>query len=331
MIDAVLTAFSTVRMTNRWAHQSWFKVAFLLPALAIIFAGCGQPNRMESVSTDAPSSGMEFGPHDGEDANEADGGDSDAAGSGIELPAPVDRKIIYNSTVQLVLKKTSLEEFETDIEALIKKHKAYKSNGTFKRNQGENRSGMWEIRVPADQYADFLTAVKKLGVPEEVQENTKDVTAQYVDLEARIANQKRLEERILGVLDEVKGKINDVLQVEKELARVRETIERLEGQMRVLKDKVTMATLTVHVREDKDYVPPQALSFGDSIGDIWGKSIDALMAFAKGVVLVVVAIFPWLLVILPPLYIFYRLVRRWIAKRFASNTPPVLAEGDESA
>ena len=331
MIDTVLTAFSTLRMTNRGAHQSWFKVAFLLPVLAIIFAGCGQPNRMESVSTDAPSSGMEFGPHDGEDANEAEGGeDSAVAGGGGELPQPVDRKIVYNSTVRMVLKKTSLEKFETDIEALIKKHKAYKSNGTFKRNQGENRSGMWEIRVPADQYADFLTAVKKLGVPEEVQENTKDVTAQYVDLEARIANQKRLEERILGVLDEVKGKINDVLQVEKELARVRETIERLEGQMRVLKDKVTMATLAVHVREDKDYVPPQALSFGDSIGDIWGKSIDALMAFAKGVVLVVVAIFPWLLVILPPLYILYRPVRRWIAKRFA-NTPPVLAEEDKSA
>ena len=274
---------------------------------------------------------MEFGPREGETANEEGGEDSAVAGGGGELPAPVDRKIIYNSTVQLVLKKTSLEEFETDIEALIKKHKAYKSNGTFKRNQGENRSGMWEIRVPADQYAGFLTAVKKLGVPEEVQENTKDVTAQYVDLEARITNQKRLEERILSVLDEVKGKIGDVLQVEQQLARVRETIERLEGQMRVLKDKVTMATLTVHVREDKDYVPPQALSFGDSIGDIWGKSIDALMAFAKGVVLVVVAIFPWLLVILPPLYIFYRLVRRWIAKRFASNTPPVLAEGDESA
>ena len=331
MIDAGLTAFSTLRMTDRRAHQSWFKVAFLLPALAIIFAGCGQSNRMESVSTDAPSSGMEFGPHDGEDANEEGGEDSAVAGGGGELPMPVDRKIVYNSTVRLVLKKTSLEKFETDIEALIKKHRAYKSNGTFNRNQGENRSGIWEIRVPADQYADFLAAVKTLGVPEEVQEKTKDVTAQYVDLEARIANQKKLEERILGVLDEVKGKIGEVLQVEQELARVREKIERFEGQMRVLKDQVTMATITVRVREDKDYVPPQALSFGDQIGEIWSKSIDALVAFAKGVVLVMVAIFPWLLVILPPLYIFYRLVRRWIAKRFASNTPPVLAEGDESA
>ena len=101
--------------------------------------------------------------------------------------------------------------------------------------------------------------------------------------------------------------------------------------MRVLKDKVTMATLTVHVREDKDYVPPQALSFGDRIGEIWGKSIDALVAFGKGIVLFLVAIFPWLLVIVPPVYFLYRFLRRWIAKRFADNTPPVLTEEDESA
>ncbi len=273
---------------------------------------------------DAPSSAMNSEPHAGAGADDEGGGDSAVAGDGSEVPALVEQKIVYNSTIRLVLKKTSLEKFETDIEALITKHKAYKSNGTFNRNQGENRSGTWEIRVPADQYADFMAAVKTLGVPEEVQEKTRDVTAQYVDLEARIANQKKLEERILGVLDEVKGKIGEVLQVEQQLARVRETIERLEGQMRVLKDKVTMATLTVHVREDKDYVPPQALSFGDRVGEIWGKSIDSLVAFGKNLVLFLVAIFPWLLVIVPLLY----LIRRWFAKR-ADNTPPILANGDE--
>ena len=281
---------------------------------------------MESISTAEPSSGMESRRPMAESTDNEDGGGS--AGGG-ELPALVERKIVYNSTVKLVLKKTSLEKFETDIEALIKKHQAYKANGTFNRNRGENRSGTWEIRVPADQYADFLAAVKTLGVPEEVQEKTKDVTAQYVDLEARITNQKRLEQRILGVLDEVKGKISEVLQVEQQLARVCETIERLEGQMRVLKDRVTMATITVHVREDKDYVPPQALSFGDQIGDILGKSLSALWSFGKGLVLFFVAIIPWLVVIVPPVYLAYRLIRRWIAKRLA-NTPPVLAEGDGS-
>ena len=280
---------------------------------------------------DAPASEMEFDSRERADVDKEGGADSGATGGGGELPQPVDRKIIYNSTVRLVLKKTSLEEFEKEIERLIKKHKAYKSNGIFNLNQGENRSGTWTIRVPADQYTDFLAAVKKLGVPEAVQENTQDVTAQYVDLKARIANQKRLEERILSVLDEVKGKIGEVLEVEQQLARVRETIERLEGQMRVLKDKVTMATLTVHVREDKDYVPPQALSFGERIGDTWGKSINALVMFGKGTVLFLVAIFPWLLIIVPPFYILYRLLRRWITKLSVSNIPPVLAKEDKSA
>ena len=277
---------------------------------------------------EAPATAMVSELREMEEADQT--GRSDSSGSGDVLPQPTDRKIVYNSTVRMVLKKTSLEKFETDIEALIKKHSAYKSNGTFKLNQGENRSGTWEIRVPADQYADFLVAVKTLGVPEEVQENTKDVTAQYVDLEARIANQKRLEERVLGVLDQVKGKIGDVLQVEQQLARVRETIERLEGQIRVLKDKVTMATLTVYVREDKDYVPPQALSFGDSIGEMWGKSIDALVTFTKGIVLFLVAISPWLLVIVPLVYFLYRFLRPWIVKRLAGNVPPVLVEEDGS-
>ena len=274
----------------------------------------------------APAAAMTSESREMEEADQT--GRSDSPGPAAGLPQPSDRKIVYNSTVRMVLKKTSLEKFETDIEALIKKHSAYKSNGTFKLNQGENRSGTWEIRVPADQYSAFLAAVKTLGVPEEVQENTKDVTAQYVDLEARIANQKRLEERILDVLGEVKGRISDVLQVEQQLARVRETIERLEGQMRVLKDKVTMATLTVYVREDKDYVPPQALSFGDSIGEMWGKSIDALVTFAKGIVLFLVAISPWLLVIVPLVYFLYRFLRPWIVKRLAGNVPPVLVEED---
>jgi len=271
----------------------------------------------------------EIAPADEDSANSV-GGAAEGGAEGGAVPALVERKIVYNSTVRIVLKKTSFEEFEKEIAALVEKHKAYRSNVIFNRNRGENRSGTWEIRVPTDKYTAFLEAVKKLGIPEEVQEKTRDVTAQYVDLEARIANQKKLEERIVGVLDEVKGKIGEVLEVEQQLARVRENIERLEGQMRVLKDQVTMATLTIHVREDKDYVPPQEPSFGDSIGEMWSDSIAALKTFGKGLVLLLVALLPWLLIIGPLGYLAFRLLRRWWSNR-AAKTPPVLAEGDGSA
>jgi hypothetical protein len=177
--------------------------------------------------------------------------------------------------------------------------------------------------VPVESYQAFLVGIKDLGVPEEVQESASDVTAEYVDLVARIANQKRLEQRILSVLDEVQGKISDVLEVEKQLARVRETVERLEGQMRYLKDRVSMTTVTVHVREDEDYQPPQALSFGSSIIDVWQNSIDAMIAFFKGVVLSLVAIAPWLVVVMLVGYVLYRFLRRIGARRRISTPPKV--------
>ncbi len=302
-------------------------VVSLLP----LWMGCGGADMMEpsSGATTSEARVHEIAHAEESDNSPAEVGEGGDSGGGA-VPKMVERKIVYNSSVRIVLKKTSFEEFEKEIGSLVEQHKAYRSNVIFNRNRGENRSGTWEIRVPTDKYTAFLEAVKKLGIPEEVQEKTRDVTAQYVDLEARIANQKKLEERIVGVLDEVKGKIGEVLEVEQQLARVRENIERLEGQMRVLKDQVTMATLTIHVREDKDYVPPQEPSFGDSIGEMWSDSIAALKTFGKGLVLLLVALLPWLLILVPLGFLAFRLIRRWWRNRVA-KTPPVLAEGDETA
>ena len=234
---------------------------------------------------------------------------------GGDIAPLADRKIIYVSEIWLVLKKTTFEQFEKDIKALVGTHDGYRSEVNFHRNQGQNRSGRWVLRVPVDHYQSFLSSAKDLGVPEQVQETARDVTDEYVDLHARISNQKRLEQRILGVLDEVQGKIGEVLEVERQLSRVRETIERMEGKMRQLKDRVSMTTITLNVREDAEYQPPQALSFGSSISNAWSKSIAAMEIFLKGLTLAIVALSPWLLILIPLGYLFYRLLRRLCAKR----------------
>jgi hypothetical protein len=310
-------------------HQHPLLNIFLIVfgCLAFFLVGCSDSGMSmdKSVYASADMPGEAFAQKDIE-SNDSFGGEAGEDGSsGIasELPNPADRKIIYVTEIRLVLKETSFEDFEKDIAKLIKDNSAYQSEVTFNRNRGERRTGRWVVRVPVDLYQAFLVGVKDLGVPEEVQESASDVTAEYVDLEARIANQKRLEQRILSVLDEVQGKISDVLEVEKQLARVRETVERLEGQMRYLKDRVSMTTVTVHVREDEDYQPPQALSFGGSIADVWHNSIDAMVVFFKGVVLSLVAIVPWLVVAMVAGYIFYRILRRLGAKRRESIPPKV--------
>lgn len=237
------------------------------------------------------------------------------SGPGGEIAQLTDRKIIYVSEIWLVLKKTTFEQFEKDIKVLVGTHDGYHSEVNFHRNQGQNRSGRWVLRVPVDHYQSFLSSAKDLGVPEQVQETARDVTDEYVDLDARISNQKRLEQRILGVLDEVHGKIGEVLEVERHLSRTRETIERLEGKMRQLKDRVSMTTITLNVREDAEYQPPQALSFSSAIGNAWDKSIAAMEGFFKGLVLSIVALSPWLVIVITLGYLFYRLLRHLSAKR----------------
>ncbi len=103
--------------------------------------------------------------------------------------------------------------------------------------------------------------MRKLGQVTKIAEATDDVTEEYIDVEARLANSKRLEERIVELLEERSGKLADILEIERELARVRETIERIEGQLRYLSNQTSLATITIELREQKDYVPPEPISF----------------------------------------------------------------------
>jgi hypothetical protein len=70
-----------------------------------------------------------------------------------------------------------------------------------------------------------------------------------VDITARVTNSKRLEERLVALLSTRTGKLEDVLAVERELARVREEIERYEGRMRFLRTRAAVSTLSVTVHE----------------------------------------------------------------------------------
>jgi hypothetical protein len=75
------------------------------------------------------------------------------------------------------------------------------------------------------------------------------VGEEYVDVTARVNNAHRLEDRLIALLATRTGKLQDVLSVERELARVREEIERYEGRLRYLNSRVATSTLSVTVHE----------------------------------------------------------------------------------
>ncbi len=86
---------------------------------------------------------------------------------------------------------------------------------------------------------------------------TDDVTKAYFDTDARLRNAKRMEERLLDMLQKKTGKVSDLLEVEKELGRVREQIEQMQGTLKYYDALVQYATVTITLAE-KDLNEPAA-------------------------------------------------------------------------
>ncbi len=219
------------------------------------------------------------------------------AGAPEEANVPAsERKIIYTATVNLVV--TDFAATDRKIQSLTRELGGFIAEFREDRTYGDRRAGHWVVRTPVKHFQKFLDEVVALGVPETRQIDAQDVTEEYVDLEARLANKRKLEERILELLEKQAGEIKDVIAVETELARVREEIERMEGRLRFLANRVELTTINISAREEFDYAPPQAPTFAGKIRSTWSHSLTALGQAFEALALLIVALVPWLAVLL---------------------------------
>jgi len=125
----------------------------------------------------------------------------------------------------------------------------YIANSSMAGGRDQVRSATLELKIPAAKYDQAIGGLGDIGKVESVNTNVEDVGEEYVDISARVSNARRLEERLVNILATRTGKLQDVLAVERELARVREEIERYEGRMRYLRTRAAMSTLSITVHE----------------------------------------------------------------------------------
>jgi hypothetical protein len=222
-------------------------------------------------------------------------------------PDAVRRKIVYTATVDLVV-----EDFTgvpSRVEAMIKQFDGYIAQTTVSGSPGSPRTGQWTIRVPVDNYDRFVAAVQTLGEVRSVASKSQDVSEEYYDVQARMRNAKKEEERLLKLLDTATGKLEEILKVERELARVRGEVERVEGRLHVLDSLTAMSTLELRVEEIKDYVPEEAATYPTRLRRAFSGSITLLVTSAQTLFVVLVALSPWLAAILVPTLLLWLVVR----------------------
>lgn len=99
-------------------------------------------------------------------------------------------------------------------------------------------------RLPVAQWEQALTAVRGLGTVVQGNTSSQDVTADVVDLDARLANLRATEQALQAIMDRATT-IEDVLKVQRELTSVRSDIERLTAQRDSLANRAALSTLSV--------------------------------------------------------------------------------------
>ncbi len=168
--------------------------------------------------------------------------------------------IIRNGAATLEV--DSLELAIRAVQALATRYGGYVGNSSLSAAEYQGRSATIELKIPAARFDSALAGLESLGNIESISSTAEDVGEEFVDVNARVANARRLEERMVNLLATRAGKLEDVLAVERELARVREEIERYTGRIRYLQSRVAISTLNVTVHEPAPLMNPSA---GDNV------------------------------------------------------------------
>jgi len=117
--------------------------------------------------------------------------------------------------------------------------------------EGERLVGNISVRVPAERFGDAMSAFRGLAV-DVMSESTssRDVTEEYTDLESKLTNLEASEAQLLKLMDKAE-KVEDILDIQKELARTRGEIEQTRGRMQYLERTAETSLIEVHLQQAK--------------------------------------------------------------------------------
>ncbi len=218
-------------------------------------------------------------------------------------------------TAQLTLVTHDFDQLRARIDAILARRHGYVADLTVNAPEGSGRSLNAGLRIPAAQLDSALAEFKQLGRVESETQGGQDVSKQYVDLLARLANARNTAQRLTQLLAQRTGKLSDVLEVETELGRVQGEIEQMEAERKNTESQVAYASLQLNVSEN--YKAQLHVAPDSTLNRFRNAAIEGYRSMADGVIdaaLLVVAYAPsvllWAALLFFPARAVWRGIRR---------------------
>jgi hypothetical protein len=207
---------------------------------------------------------------------------------------PRQPQIVRRATLAIVAK--DLEAARSRIDRIVQELSGFVGDIQVSGGRGEMRIIRATLRVPAARLDETISRIRSLGVVADESHHGEDVTDQVVDLEARLTNARNTEKRLAEVLRTRTGDLADVLAVEREIARVRDEIERLDGQRKTLEQRVSYGTVTLTVTEERQaQLDSGPLSLRVQLRNAFVDGLQGAIESALSVVIAMLRVSPFLM------------------------------------
>lgn len=220
---------------------------------------------------------------------------------------PQPKRIIYTAAA-----RARVENLDTAVARLTS---AIEASGGFiasrhRTNNSYEKATELSIRLPADQLDGTLALLPRLAAEIDYQNlDSRDVTAQWLDLETRLQTKRDVRDRYIDILRNRAQKVEDILNAEDKIRVITEEIEAKEGQLRYLRDQVSLSTLTLSLYETVEY-RETGVTYTRGFGSKFVSSLAYGWELVQDLVLGLVAVWPLLIICGLAIWLF----RRWRRK-----------------
>ena len=222
-----------------------------------------------------------------------------AAVADVSTPTRIDQNIETK-----IIKSANLEFQTNDLDATYNKiltslkpiKGIIQSDSENKLSYRQERS--LTIRIPSQSFDTFLGNVSKdVTYFDRKEISSQDVTAEYVDTAARINAKKKLEQRYLELLKKA-TKVQEMLEIEKQLSEIREEVEAKEGQLKLMQNKVSMSTINIVFYKQLAQESGARVSFFGKIGNAIVSGFNSIANFFVNLL----ELWPFILILVAIIY-----------------------------
>jgi hypothetical protein len=181
-------------------------------------------------------------------------------------------------SAELSIEVASPAASESKVSSLVERLGGYVANSErdVSADEGAQRAARvsLSLRVPAERFDETLRELKRLGQGAESEHiGSQDVTDEYLDVDARVTNQRRLETQLAALLTQT-NKIEDALKLHQELSNVRTEIDRLEGRKRFLETETALAKISLSLAPLRPVIGVSSQELGVSVRRATSDAID---------------------------------------------------------